>query len=165
MGVVNHVALTDAKPAVYWLDDPAKPAPLPPLLGVESADLVVVGGGYSGLWTALLARMRFPSWSVVLLEAGQCGDQASGRNGGFAEASLTHGFWNGLERWPDELATLDRLGQENLNEMAATIEEHGIDCDWQLTGALNVATRPHEVDDLAEWSTALTEHGIKHRLL
>ena len=126
MGVVNHVSLNDAKPAVYWLDDPAKPAPLPPLLGVEPADLVVVGGGYSGLWTALLARVRFPSWSVVLLEAGQCGDQASGRNGGFAEASLTHGFWNGLERWPDELATLDRLGQENLAEMAATIEEHGI---------------------------------------
>ena len=165
VGTVSHVSLTDAEPAVYWLDDPAKPPPLPPLVGVAEADLVVVGGGYSGLWTALLARLRFPSWSVLVLEAGQCGDQASGRNGGFAEASLTHGFWNGLERWPDELATLERLGQDNLSQIAATIEEHGIDCDWQPTGALNVATRPHELDDLAEWSAALTEHGVEHRLL
>ena len=50
---------------------------------------------------------------MVLLEAGQCGDQASGRNGGFASASLTHGFSNGLERWPAELSRLDELGAQN----------------------------------------------------
>ena len=97
-------ALADAAPAVFWLDDPARPEPLPGLRGPESADLLVVGGGYTGLWAALRAKERDPSRDVVLVEAGQCGDQASGRNGGFASASLTHGFANGRERWPSELA-------------------------------------------------------------
>ena len=55
----------------------------------------MVGGGYTGLWTALRAKERDPGRDVLLLEAGACGDQASGRNGGFASASLTHGFGNG----------------------------------------------------------------------
>ena len=90
-----RAALAAAQPAVFWLDDPARPDPLPPLTGRVTADLVVVGGGYSGLWTALRSRERHPDRSVVLLEAGRCGDEASGRNGGFASASLTHGFGNG----------------------------------------------------------------------
>ncbi|MEP9381083.1 FAD-dependent oxidoreductase [Nocardioides sp. KR10-350] len=157
--------LAGARPAVYWLDDPDRPAPLPPLLGQAEADLVVVGGGYSGLWTALLARERFPDWSVVVLEAGQCGDQASGRNGGFASASLTHGFGNGLQRWPDELDELDRLGAANLEEIGETIARHGIDCDWQVTGELSVATQPHQVDELGELAEELAKRGVEHRLL
>lgn len=93
-------ALADAAPTVFWLDDPARPVPLPQLRGAEAADLLVVGGGYTGLWAALRAKERDPSRDVVLVEAGHCGDQASGRNGGFASASLTHGFANGRERWP-----------------------------------------------------------------
>ncbi len=146
-------------PSVYWLDDPTRPEQTPPLAGHTSADLVVVGGGYTGLWTALLARQRWPGRSVVLLEAGRCGDQASGRNGGFASASLTHGFGNGLERWPEELDLLDRLGAENLHEMGATIERFGIDCDWRLTGELSVATQPHHVDEGREQAARMRDHG------
>ena len=160
-----HPALAEAEPTPYWLDDPARPAALSPLAGAGSADLVVVGGGYTGLWTALLARERDPSLSVMLLEAGRCGDQASGRNGGFASASLTHGFWNGLSRWPDELDTLDRLGAENLAEIGATVERLGIDCDWRLNGELSVATRPHQVTELAELSAEMTARGVEHSLL
>ncbi len=152
-------ALADAAPRTYWLDDPDRPDPLPPLAGPTQADLVVVGGGYTGLWTALLARARHPSASVVLLEAGECGGQGSGRNGGFASASLTHGFGNGLERWPEELTQLDRLGAENLAEIGATITALGIDCDWQATGELTVATRPHHVAELQELRAALVAHG------
>jgi glycine/D-amino acid oxidase-like deaminating enzyme len=145
-----RAALAAAEPAVFWLDDPARPDPLPPLTGQVTADLVVVGGGYSGLWTALRSRERHPDRSVVLLEAGRCGDEASGRNGGFASASLTHGFGNGHSRWPDELAELDRLGRQNLAAIGATVREHGIDCHWEETGELSVASAPHQVEELAD---------------
>ncbi|NYD58369.1 glycine/D-amino acid oxidase-like deaminating enzyme [Nocardioides marinisabuli] len=159
MSTTAERALAQAEPRTYWLDDPDRPVPEPPLTGAARADLVVVGGGYTGLWTALLARARHPSASVLLLEAGECGGQASGRNGGFASASLTHGFGNGLERWPEELAQLDRLGAENLREIGETVSALGIDCDWREVGELTVATRPHHVEELQELRGALVEHG------
>jgi glycine/D-amino acid oxidase-like deaminating enzyme len=142
-------ALAGASRTVLWLDDPLRPEPMPALDGDISADLVVVGGGYTGLWTALRAKERDPGRDVVLLEAGRCGDQASGRNGGFASASLTHGFHNGLDRWPDELAILDELGARNLAGIGDTVRRYGIDCGWEETGELHVATAPHQVDELA----------------
>ena len=158
-------ALADARPSVFWLDDPARPTPLPRLVGPDSADLAVVGGGYTGLWSAIRAKEREPGLDVVLLEAGHCGDQASGRNGGFASASLTHGFANGRQRWPDELPELDRLGAENLAAIAATVRRHGIDCGWEENGELTVATASHEAEELAAAADALEQAGHDVQLL
>lgn len=83
-------SLRDTKRAVYWLDTPARPGNRPKLTGSVRTDLLVVGGGYTGLWTALQAKERNPHTDVVLLEAGWVGEEASGRNGGFCEASLVH---------------------------------------------------------------------------
>jgi glycine/D-amino acid oxidase-like deaminating enzyme len=110
----------------------------------------VVGGGYSGLWTAVLAKERDPSRDVVLLEARRIGWAASGRNGGFCSASLTHGKDNGAQRFPDEIDLLERLGRQNLTEIESAIGRYGIDCDFELTGALSVATEPHQVTWLQE---------------
>jgi glycine/D-amino acid oxidase-like deaminating enzyme len=158
-------ALAAARPGVHWLHDPARPEALPPLAADTTADLVVVGGGFSGLWTALRAVEREPGRRVVLLEAARCGDQASGRNGGFAAASLTHGHGNGKERWPDDLAELDRLGAENLHAIGETIRRHGIDCHWQEVGELTVATRPHEGAELADYAADLRAAGHRAELL
>ncbi len=98
-----------------------------------------------------MAKERDPARDVVLVEAGRIAGEATGRNGGFCSASLTHGEANGRERWPDEYDQLHRLGMENLDEIAATIERYGIDCDFQRTGELAVATRPHE---LAEYDSS-----------
>lgn len=150
---MKHAALANAEPRVFWLDDKPAPDPMPALLGTTVADLAVVGGGYTGLWTALRAKERYPSLDVVLLEGDTCGSAASGRNGGFCDASLTHGFGNGLARWPDEVDELERLGRDNLDAIGATIAGYGIDCDWQRTGELTVATAPHHLDELAEEAT------------
>ncbi len=158
-------ALADAQRSVFWLDDPARPEALPALAGPTDADLLVVGGGYSGLWTALRAVERDPSRQVVLLEAGTCGSEASGRNGGFAAASLTHGFGNGLARWPDELATLDRLGAANLRAIGETVGRHSIDCNWEETGELAVASEPHQLAELEELAADLTRGGHEVELL
>jgi glycine/D-amino acid oxidase-like deaminating enzyme len=140
-----HPALTDAAPTPFWLDTPDRPEPRPPLDAHVVTDLCVVGGGYSGLWTALLAKERDPSRDVVLLEGNRVGWAASGRNGGFCAASLTHGQANGRERWPEELETLDRLGQANLDEIEAAVRRYGIDCDFERPGTVTVATEPHQV--------------------
>ena len=137
-------ALEGSRLRSFWLDDVVGEQYGALTADVE-ADLVVVGGGYTGLWTALLAARRDPSARIVLLEGGTLGWAASGRNGGFCEASLTHGEENGRRRWPEEYERLAELGQENLDAIEATVAELGIDCDFERTGSLDVAVEPHQV--------------------
>ena len=125
-------------------------ASYPSLRGETRADLAVVGGGYTGLWTAVRAKQRDPGRRVVLLEGERLGWAASGRNGGFCDASITHGEENGRSRWPDEYDDLARLGRENLDGIVATVAEHGMDVDLERTGELAVAVEPHQVAWLRE---------------
>ncbi|MFD7826466.1 NAD(P)/FAD-dependent oxidoreductase [Kitasatospora sp. NPDC059803] len=153
-------ALSDARPTPFWLEDPGRPAALPALVGDTTCDLLVVGGGYSGLWTALIAKERDPSLDVVLVEGNEVGWAASGRNGGFCAASLTHGFGNGLQRWPAELGQLERLGAANLDGIEATLKRYGIDAEWERTGEIDVATQPHQVEELHEIAEAVARYGF-----
>ena len=137
-----------AEPRPFWLDRADAPPARVPLRGEAAADLVVIGGGFTGLWTALLAKESDPERSVVLVEGHRVGWAASGRNGGFCDASLTHGAVNGRERFPAEFATLQRLGAENLDAIAAAVGRHGIDCDFERTGSIGVATEEYQVDGL-----------------
>ena len=158
-------ALKDADPEPYWLTQPGAPAPADPLDGVTTADLAVVGAGYSGLWTALLAKEREPGRDVLVIEAGTAGWAASGRNGGFCSQSVTHGFDNGLSRFPDEMDTLERLGRANLDAIAATVERYGIDCDFARTGELSVATAGWQWAQLREEYAAAAARGADVVLL
>ncbi|MEU0527511.1 NAD(P)/FAD-dependent oxidoreductase [Streptomyces niveus] len=153
-------SLTDAQPVAYWLDDPGRPGAVPALAGDERCDLLVVGGGYSGLWTALLAKERDPRRDIVLIEGREVGWAASGRNGGFCSASLTHGLANGLGRWPGELRTLEALGERNLDGIESAVERYAIDCDFERTGDIAVATEPHQVEDLRELYEAANAAGV-----
>ena len=101
----------------------------------------MIGGGFSGLWTALLAKEREPTRNVVLVEGRRIAWGGTGRNGGFCSASITHGLGNGLERFPDEIETLERLGRQNLDQIEQAVARYGIDCDFARTGDLAVATQ------------------------
>jgi glycine/D-amino acid oxidase-like deaminating enzyme len=152
-------AIADAVPLSFWLDDPGAPPPAPPLVGRTEADLVVVGGGFTGLWTAWLATQADPDLDVVLLESDRCGWAASGRNGGFCAASLTHGLSNGVERFPAEIDVLERLGTENLDAIEATVRDLAIDCGFERTGDLTVATEAYQVPLLEEAAVEAGRHG------
>ncbi|MDT0330783.1 NAD(P)/FAD-dependent oxidoreductase [Nocardiopsis lambiniae] len=156
-------ALEGALPRVFWLDPDVPghdvPEPAPTLVGDVFADLAVVGGGFSGLWTALIAKERDPDREVVLVEARTAGWAASGRNGGFCAASLTHGYDNGAERWPEEIAELERQGRANLDAIGETVERYGIDCEFERTGELLVATAPWQADGFDASAKAMNALG------
>jgi glycine/D-amino acid oxidase-like deaminating enzyme len=157
-GVVDK-ALSQTRQSVFWLEDLGRVASHPTLTGALSADLAVVGGGYCGLWTAVEAKRRDPGARVVLIEAKEIGWAASGRNGGFVDASLTHGESNGLARWPREMDVLERLGLENLDTIERSVRELGIDCQFERTGSLEVATEPHQIEWLDHSDGAFLDTG------
>src|SRR6478672_5818472 len=152
-------ALADAAPTCFWLDTPDRPAPEPPLREHTTADLVVVGGGFTGLWTALLAKEADPARDVVLVEARSAGWAASGRNGGFCVASLTHGLTNGLDRFPDDMPAFEALGSANLDAIESAVARYGIDCGFERTGELSVAVEPYQVGALRDHVAMSREHG------
>src|SRR4051812_50080644 len=83
-------AIADADQFPYWMEDADEPDSNPTLVRTESCDLCVVGGGYTGLWTAIVAKERDASADVVLIDAHEVGSAASGRNGGLMEPRLRH---------------------------------------------------------------------------
>ena len=143
-------AIADADPYPYWYDDADEPDSNPTLVRTESCDLCIVGGGYTGLWTAIIAKERDPSRDVILIDAHEVGSAASGRNGGFMDSSLTHGVANAQQRFPDEVNILEELGLQNLNEIESAIRRYNIDCDYERTGAIDVATTSHPASYLSE---------------
>jgi glycine/D-amino acid oxidase-like deaminating enzyme len=94
------------------LADEAGGSPAPSLEGAVDADVCVVGGGFTGLWTALRVKEQEPSASVVLLEADICGGAASGRNGGFA-----------LSWWPKVETLIERVGHEEALRLGHASED------------------------------------------
>jgi glycine/D-amino acid oxidase-like deaminating enzyme len=109
-----------------------------------------VGGGFTGLWAALLAAEESPGRDIVLLEASRIGEGASGRNGGFADPCVTHGLENGLMHFPDEMPQLAELGHRNFQEMLEALDRHAIEARYEGVGKLEVATRPHHSQPLRE---------------
>ena len=136
-----------------------------PLAGHVRADVVIIGGGFTGLWTALELTDRDASLDVVLLEASRIGAGASGRNGGFVDPSLTHGIHNGLSHFPSEIDDLQRLGRDNLDGLVAFVREHDIECDLEMVGCIDVATAPWQARELEESVEVYERAGERVKLL
>jgi glycine/D-amino acid oxidase-like deaminating enzyme len=154
-------ALATSTAESYWLSTVGTPAPPRMLAGDESTDLAVVGGGFIGLWTALLAKERAPDRDVVVIERELVGHGASGRNGGMlmtqllARASLFA---------PDE-HRITELEYANHREYIETLSRYGIDCDLQdCDGELVVALRPWQVellDEMARTASAVGKRDVR----
>lgn len=158
-------AIADVSHTPFWLDDPSAPNPEPPLTQSISADLLIIGAGFTGLWTALLAKEENPGRDIVLLEAGKAAIGASGRNGGFMDASLTHGFLNGQARWPHEIKSLHALGVKNLADIEQALTRYNIECDYQRTGEIDIATEPYLLDMFHQIIELAKPYGIDFQFL
>lgn len=151
---MNHRVRT-----AFWIDRAPKRTACPALLGHHDTDLCIIGGGYTGLWTAILAKQRDPNRRVTILEGNTIGFAASGRNGGFVEPSIGHGMGNVASRWPHQAAEIVRLSRENFREMERDIRELGIDCDWDESGAYCFARTESQVADLREGVEECERYG------
>lgn len=131
----------------FWQStiDRAETVSIPP---THSTDVLIVGGGFTGLWSAIQLRTRFPYLGITLVDKAEFAGEATSRNGGFIHSTLTHGFENSLHHWPEETPELIRLGNDNLQEIKSFIDEFGIECDWVDGGELEIALDSSQVDDL-----------------
>ena len=145
-----------------WLDVlPGSLAPRTALVGERDADVVIVGGGFTGLWTAHALVRAEPALRVVVLEAEGCGFGASGRNGGFVSAGIagqaavyerTHGL-EGVIR--AERAMIDAI-----DEVGRVVADEQIECGWVKGGSLRVATNEPQLDRIHATLAAKRRLGL-----
>lgn len=160
--------LADASLRPYWLDRADVPAPAARASIADApvgdiVDLAVVGGGLTGLWAAVEAAQL--GQHVVLVDAGSVATGASGRCGGFINASITHGIPHGHARWPDEMDRIVALQTALWHDTLGFLEEIGAGDVVQPVGKLTVATRGHHVPGLAATVESLQRYGQDVSLL
>ncbi|HEX6024075.1 MAG TPA: FAD-binding oxidoreductase [Solirubrobacter sp.] len=143
----------------YWLEEAGPVTPARALAGAERADVVVIGGGYTGMWTAWQLRAR--GASVVILEADVCGHGPSGRNGGFCET-----LWTQLpsltERFGSERAlALARASSESVRAIGAWCSEQGVDAWFTQAGYLLASTAPAHDAVIDEIVASAPRHQVR----
>jgi glycine/D-amino acid oxidase-like deaminating enzyme len=152
----------DPRVKSWWLEQAlAGEADADRLVGDTRADVCIVGGGFTGLWTALRLKELDPAVDVAILEANVCGSGASGRNGGFV-MSFWHHFPS-LERicGSEEGLRLAKLSVANIAEIGQFCDEHGIDAEFRQDGWLWAAVNGAQ---LGSWdSTVAAAAGLGER--
>ncbi len=149
--------------ASYWLAQRTAPA-APPLEGHCEADIVIIGAGFTGLWTAHFLRQLDPKLQIIVLEQGVAGYGGSGRNAGIVSSCLDHSHALAIAHFGrEEAEKLARLGRQNIDELAAFA---GTECDFDRTGQLRVALTPAQVKACRQMSDCrfLTAEEVRAEL-
>ena len=143
----------------FWLDSTDAPAPTAPLQQDVRTDLLVVGGGFTGLWAAIQAKEQDPELDVLLIEAGRVAHGASGRAGGIISTSIMHGLPNAVRVFPQDIDQLEALGRDNLDGFEATLARYGIDADIEWNGEMTVAVSDEHLAALRAEVALHRHHG------
>lgn len=152
-------ALEPAVLGPVWHDPEFMPQSLPALDSDKRCQLLIVGGGFTGLWSALMAIEQNPDLDIILIEKSFIGDSASGRCGGFIQHYLAHGDVNAEQRFPDEAERLDQLGRQNLQQLIETLDRLGIDANYEKSGRMMVAMSPSGAEQLNKEYLTAKESG------
>ena len=148
-------------PLSLWHDQGPMPKARPSLNSAVEADVVIVGGGYTGLWTAYYLLGARPGLSVVVLESEFCGFGASGRNGGWASSK----FAGSKERMAadhgaEAVIAYQRAMFDGVEEIGRVAAAEGIDCAYRPGGMLLYATTPAHVPRLRAYMQSLRRWGF-----
>ncbi|MEV6528466.1 FAD-dependent oxidoreductase [Streptomyces sp. NPDC051639] len=149
----------------FWYADDGLPVPREPLPGDATADVVIVGGGYTGLWTAYYLKKAAPSLRVTVLEQKFCGYGASGRNGGWLYNGVA-----GRDRYArlhghEAAVRLQRAMNDTVDEVVRVAAEEGIDADVHRGGVLEVAYTPAQLARLKAFHEHELSYGERDREL
>ncbi|PKV86463.1 FAD-binding oxidoreductase [Streptomyces sp. TLI_146] len=149
----------------FWYAQDGIPAPREPLTGDATADVVIVGGGYTGLWTAYYLKKAVPFLNITVLEARFCGYGASGRNGGWLYNGIA-----GRDRYAklhghEAAVRLQRAMNETVEEVVRAAAQESIDADVHQGGVLEVAYTPAQLARLKAFHAAELAFGEQDRLL
>ncbi|KZN47743.1 hypothetical protein N482_08955 [Pseudoalteromonas luteoviolacea NCIMB 1942] len=149
----------------FWFDDAIAEADLvsaKPLQHNLETGACIVGGGFTGLWTAIMLKQQKPELDVTVIEKDLCGQGGSGRNGG---AMLT---------WSTKFASLVKLygleqarflaqsSKQAVHEIKRIIDRHGIDCDCRVDGTYYTASNQAQIASLAPVVSLLERHHLNH---
>jgi len=133
-----------------------------PLRGSHNADVVILGGGFTGLSAAYNIIKRFPDKKVVLLEGACCGYGASGRNGGFC---ITTSLLDWEQEDPDQRMRDLEVSSYGIQQIKTFISDFGARCDFEESGMLEVALDEKQSQVLDEYQIELSKFGLDSTLL
>jgi glycine/D-amino acid oxidase-like deaminating enzyme len=160
---LSKPSVAPADPSWWFADAMAQEGgqpPSPSLTGEITADVAIIGGGYTGLWTALALKARKPSLSIALIEAGLCGCGASGKNGGKA-----HGYWSALAGMSssigdDAALAVARAGTVAQDGIRAFATASGRDVWWREAGNIRVSASPAQDAKIASYVDTARRLGV-----
>jgi glycine/D-amino acid oxidase-like deaminating enzyme len=152
-------ALADTRFTTFWLDSLEPVSDEPALEQNLVCDLLVVGGGFCGLWSAIQAKEQNPDRNVVLIEAKSVSNGASGRPAAIMSTSVMHGIDNTERIFPQDVAELERLGRDNMDGFREALERYQIDCDIEWGGEMKVSIGDDGLDTIEEDYQLYTKYG------